>query len=129
MKRYNITIESRFNNQRRIKITSADNGEWVRYEDVADALKQETAITERFRKANENLWEGRPVEIRMPEEKLDEIVGYGGFHVEQLDKNLWFFDLAGCKFNVSGKKIKLLPIESNTWADEQGRQQYTGDTG
>ena len=41
MKRYNITIESRFNNQRRIKITSADNGEWVRYEDVAEALEQE----------------------------------------------------------------------------------------
>ena len=40
MKRYNITIESRFNNQRRIKITSADNGEWVRYEDVAEALEQ-----------------------------------------------------------------------------------------
>ena len=39
MKRYNITIESRFNNQRRIKITAADNGEWVRYEDVAEALE------------------------------------------------------------------------------------------
>ena len=40
MKRYNITIESGFNNQRRIKIASVDNGEWVRYEDVDDALGQ-----------------------------------------------------------------------------------------
>ena len=46
MKRYNITIASGFNNQRRIKITSADNGEWVRYEDVADALEQAKNLLE-----------------------------------------------------------------------------------
>jgi len=34
MQRYNIGIELRFNNSKHIKITKADNGEWIRYEDA-----------------------------------------------------------------------------------------------
>ena len=74
-----------------------------------------------WRDAYHKLWDGSPVEVRMPDGALDEIVGYGGFHVEHLDKNLWFFDLGGCRFNVHGFDIRLQPIETDCWDNERER--------
>ena len=66
MKRYNITMESRFNNQRRIKITSADNGEWVRYEDVAEELEQyRSDLAERDKVARDRLKRIEQLEIAL----------------------------------------------------------------
>lgn len=85
--------------------------------------KFEPGTMEYWRDAYWRLWNGcgHMVEIRMPGGELDEIVGMGGFHVEQMDTNVWFFDLAGVRFNVVGKGVKLVPIEVNTWAEEQKR--------
>ncbi len=74
-----------------------------------------------FRDAYNKMRDGRRVEIRMPDGFLDEIVGYGGFHVEQMDKNYWFFDLGGCRFNVFGWDIRLQPVETDCWDNERER--------
>ncbi len=74
-----------------------------------------------FRDAYNKMRDGRPVEVRMPDGALDEIVGYGGFHVEMMDKNHWFFDLGGCRFNVFGWDIRLQPIETDCWDNERER--------
>jgi len=80
-----------------------------------------TSEVSRWRDAYNDLWHGKPVEVRMPDGALDEIVGHGGFHVEHLDKNLWFFDLGGCRFNVHGFDIRLQPIETDCWDNERER--------
>lgn len=71
-----------------------------------------------WRTAYQKLWNDR-VEIRMPGGELDEIVGYGGFHVEQMDDNYWFFDLAGCAFFVDGKKVELRIRDYDSWEAAQ----------
>lgn len=58
MKRYNIGTESGFNNQRRIKITPADDGEWVRHEDVAGEREQKDECIEQLQKIAKRLWIG-----------------------------------------------------------------------
>lgn len=87
--------------------------------DVSRRAKPGTA--EYWRDAYYELANGHPIEVRMPNGELDEIVGFGVFHVEQLDDNVWFFDLGGCRFRVTGKKIQLIPNEVETWEEEQSR--------
>ena len=84
-------------------------------------IRSLSAEVTRWRDAYHKLYDGAPVEVRMPDGFLDEIVGYGGFHVEHLDKNHWFFDLGGCKFNVHGFDIRLQPIETDCWDNERER--------
>jgi hypothetical protein len=78
---------------------------------------------EYWRDAYWRLWNGcgHHVEIRMPGGELDEIVGFGGFHVEQMSANEWFIELAGVRFNVVGKKVELRPTEVRTWTEERDR--------
>ena len=66
MKRYNITSETEFDPPYtgaalpRIKITEADNGEWIRYEDVQAEIRNAFfyAINEGFfGKAYDDAWE------------------------------------------------------------------------
>lgn len=77
----------------------------------------ETERAERFRVAYYELSSGRPVEIRMQGGELDEIVGYGVFHIEQMDDDDWFFNLGGCAFNLHGEKVRLTPRDYNTWSE------------
>ena len=84
----------------------------------------EPGTMEYWRDAYWKLANGGPVEVRLCHGNLDEVVGSGAFHVEQLGKNSWFFDLGGCRFRVVGKKLKLLPIEVDTWSEEKDRQDH-----
>ena len=91
MKRYNITIESGFNNQRRIKITSADNGEWVRYEDVAEALELKSNLydaelhhSEYMRQQNRDLQERidqLEAALKVYEDIVADSTGVDGYHL------------------------------------------------
>lgn len=75
-----------------------------------------------WKSAYEKITAGDHAEVRLDTDgAIDEVVGSGVFHVERMDTNRWFFDLAGCRFNIDGRKVTLTPIEVNTWAEEQRR--------
>lgn len=84
--------------------------------------KPELGSVEHWRDAYQKLWSGKTPEIRLNDDgSLDEIVGHGGFHIEQLDANHWFVEVAGCRFNIMGRKVELRPLEVDTWTAEQER--------
>lgn len=86
------------------------------------ARKPELGSVEYWREAYHRLWRGRGAEVRLDSDgTLDEIVGHGGIHIEQLDTNHWFVEVAGCRFNIYGKQVKLVPIEVESWQKEQER--------
>lgn len=81
----------------------------------------EPGTMEYWRDAYWRLWNGcgHHLEIRMPGGTLDEIVGFGGFHVEQMDRNRWYFELGRLAFFVGGKKVELRPRDWDTWPAAQ----------
>jgi hypothetical protein len=72
-----------------------------------------------FRDAYEKAHEGERYEVRLSDHdgRLDEIVGHGRFHLEQMNTNEWFLELAGCALWINGKGVRLVPRDHNTWAD------------
>lgn len=86
------------------------------------ARKPELGTVEFWRDAYNALWTGKSREIRLNDDgTLDEIVGHGGVHIEQMDTNHWFVEVAGVRFSITGKQVKLTPIEVDTWKAEQDR--------
>lgn len=71
-----------------------------------------------FREACHRYQNGPHLEIRMDSrDRLDEIVGSGGFHVEQMGRDHWFFNLGRCAFHLHGKGVRLVPLNHETWAE------------
>jgi len=70
------------------------------------------------------------IEIRLNDDEfktLDEIVGEGKFHFEQMDDDEWFLQLGGCRMfltvqtYIDGALLIATPIESNDWPSEKER--------
>ncbi len=75
------------------------------------------------------------IEIRLNEDgSLDEIVGKGPFHLEQLDDDEWFLSLGDCRMIIGGDlkdyedaikgdalRLILTPIETDDWLRERDR--------
>jgi len=85
-----------------------------------DRLKRDvdflTVSRDSFRAAYEKAHEGEQFEIRLDSAgRLDEIVGHGRFHLEQMSTNEWFLELAGCALWINGKRVRIVPRDHNTW--------------
>ena len=93
---------------------------------LTDEIEQLTKSRDSFREACHKYANGPHMEIRMPGGELDEIVGYGAFHVEQMDDDHWFFKLGTCGFHLHGKKVRLIPLNHDTWAEAK-ESLSTGD--
>lgn len=77
-----------------------------------------TVSRDSFRQAYEQAHADERYEIRLDDNgKLDEIVGHGRFHLEQMSTNEWFLELAGCALWINGKSVRLVPRDHNTWRD------------
>lgn len=76
----------------------------------------EPGTLEYWRNAYWDLWRSKNTEIRLDSQnKLDEIVGNGGFHLEQMSKKLWFLDLGGTAMFFKTKRIR--PRDYDSWQD------------
>jgi hypothetical protein len=68
---------------------------------------------------------GMPRRVNLNDDgSLDEVVGHGHFHIEQLDDHCWFINLDGFRFNfcaIGGTlrkpKLKVIPTDFNTVQD------------
>lgn len=73
-----------------------------------------------WRAAEAKRREGDHYEIRLDDDgALDEIVGSGMIHLEQMDTNEWFLELAGCALWISGKKVTMRARDYESWAEAQ----------
>jgi hypothetical protein len=71
-----------------------------------------------WRDAEAKRREGDHFEVRLDTDgAIDEIVGSGAFHIEQMDTNSWFMEVGGCAFNVHGKAVKLTPRDYDNWQE------------
>ena len=71
-----------------------------------------------WRDAEAKRREGDHFEVRLDDDgALDEIVGSGAFHIEQMDTNSWFVEVGGCALNVHGKSVKLVARDYENWQD------------
>ena len=66
------------------------------------------------------------MDIRLNDDgTLDEIVGKGRFHLEQMDDDQWFLDLGGVTMMLDIRAINYesyivaTPNETNTWKEAQ----------
>lgn len=75
------------------------------------------------------------MEIRLNDDgTLDEIVGWGRFHLEQMDDDQWFLDLGGVRMMLAYNGIDYIkpciiatPNETNTWKEAQTLANPTQD--
>jgi len=63
------------------------------------------------------------VEIRLNEDgSLDEIVGEGKFHLEQMDSDIWFLELDSVGLLLetdTGGRITATPRDYNAWSEAE----------
>lgn len=76
----------------------------------------EPGTLEYWREAYWDLWRGTDTKIRLDSNnKLDEIAGHGGFHLEKMSKKLWFLELGGTSMFIKAKRIT--PRDYDSWQD------------
>lgn len=101
--------------------------EAARYRLAADELEMLATSRDSFRAAYEKQAAGDYAEIRLDDKHgLDEIVGTGRFHLERMDTNTWFLELAGVALFLDGKKVELRARDYSSWAEAQSSTRAGG---
>lgn len=66
-------------------------------------------------------WEGARAEVRRnPDGSADEVVGYGAFHLEQMDAGHWWIQLGPHMVNLTARGRIGVVVHENEY-DEAGR--------